>query len=83
MALPAAGNLAPLREEAVLIAARDIALRADGGSSLRRNGVPCRLATGIRYLTSEGMEVHLSPEQGNAASQIATHVGTDAERLVK
>ena len=31
----------------------------------------------------EGMEVHFTPEQEAQLSQIATHAGTDAERLVK
>ena len=29
------------------------------------------------------MEVHFTPEQETQLSQIATHAGTDAERLVK
>ena len=31
----------------------------------------------------KGMEVHFTPEQEAQLSQIATHAGTDAERLVK
>jgi len=31
----------------------------------------------------EGMEVHFTPEQETQLSQIATHAGTDVERLVK
>ena len=31
----------------------------------------------------EGMEVHFTPEQEMQLSQIATHAGIDAERLVK
>jgi flavin-dependent dehydrogenase len=33
--------------------------------------------------TLKGMEVHFTPEQETQLSQIATHAGTDAERLVK
>jgi len=33
--------------------------------------------------TLEGMEVHFTPEQETQLSQIATHAGTDVERLVK
>jgi predicted transcriptional regulator len=33
--------------------------------------------------TLKDMEVHFTPEQEAQLSQIATHVGTDAERLVK
>jgi predicted transcriptional regulator len=33
--------------------------------------------------TLKGMEVHFTAEQETQLSQIATHAGTDAERLVK
>jgi len=33
--------------------------------------------------TLKGMEVHFTPEQESQLSQIASHAGTDAERLVK
>ena len=35
------------------------------------------------FRTLKGMEVHFTPEQEAQLSQIATHAGTDAERLVK
>ena len=37
--------------------------------------------TGAPTLT--GMEVHFTPEQEAQLSQVASHAGTDAERLVK
>jgi len=35
------------------------------------------------FATLKGMELHFTPEQEMQLSQIATHTGIDAERLVK
>jgi hypothetical protein len=42
-----------------------------------------RVASLRGFVYLEGMEVHFTPEQETQLSQIATHAGTDAERLVK
>jgi predicted transcriptional regulator len=42
----------------------------------------CCLLAGFSR-TLKGMEVHFTPEQERQLSQIATHAGTGAERLVK
>jgi predicted transcriptional regulator len=49
------------------------------------NGIPrvTRLPQFWFSRTLKGMEVHFTPEQETQLSEIANHVGTDAERLVK
>jgi predicted transcriptional regulator len=42
-----------------------------------------RIASLPVFAYLEGMEVHFTPEQETQLSQIATHAGTDVERLVK
>ena len=38
---------------------------------------------GTRHFSSSAGEVHFTPEQEAQLSQVASHAGTDAERLVK
>jgi len=42
-----------------------------------------RLASLPAFAYIESMEVHFTPEQETQLSEIATHAGTDPERLVK
>src|SRR5258706_16042058 len=53
-------------------------------SIFNAHGIKCLIvvASSLIFPYSEGMEVHLTPEQEAQLAQIATTAGTDPERLV-
>ena len=61
--------------------------RPRSGRVLKKQRTFRRFVSGVAsmpvFAYLEGMEVHFTPEQETQLSQIATHAGTDAERLVK